>query len=362
MELTIGERVKQIRESQKLSQGKFAKLLQISQSFLSDLEKNNTLPGVKLLLSLKEVLNININWLLINEGDMFSSKDTSSKQEDLNLIPEIKDLLEDLKNATNKAINLNKLIYSPPPAQSALSVREEKTSYVAPEEETLAQTTIAIRPERTVSVPYIVPMERPPIFSFKYDRDRWLQEQAQKGNLKLRYYEEKNPPWEEEPQAADDYETINYPMIEGQAACGAPSALAEEQIIDWIPMPAKFNIKADFVIQTKGESMIEYGIAPDMLCFIRKQSNIESGNIVLLAVNETDTIQPVIKKAKALSDKIVFQNGKGEIMELNENVSVVGTVTFWMPDIRGGGRWDSRSRCWTEWECSREDWQKNKKG
>ncbi|MEQ8168910.1 MAG: S24 family peptidase [Candidatus Eremiobacterota bacterium] len=274
------KRLKELREKLGLTQKELGEKLGMSWYQIKDIETGATkklTPTIAKLLYYE--VGVNPEWLLTGEGDMLiNNKNKSPQIEDLNLVPEIQDLIKDLKQATNKAINLNKLIYSPP-AQSALTVREEKTTYTAP------------------SI----------------------------------------PPWMDD-QAADDYDSKDYPVIDGSIACGIPSAIAEDHIIDRIPLPKKFNIKADFVMKTKGDSMTEYGITSGMLVFIRKQTTIEHGNIVLLAVYESGEVQPVLKKVKLLSGgTVVFQNCKGEIMEQNENVEVIGVATFWMPDIRGGG-------------------------
>ncbi len=272
------ERFKKVRKTIKIAQEQLAKEFNLKQRAVSYWETGDNEPPLNVLTVFCSKYNVNINWLLTGEGDMLiNNKNKSPQIEDLNLVPEIQDLIKDLKQATNKAINLNKLIYSPP-VQSALTVREEKTTYTAP------------------SI----------------------------------------PPWMDD-QAADDYDSKDYPVIDGSIACGIPSAIAEDHIIDRIPLPKKFNIKADFVMKTKGDSMTEYGITSGMLVFIRKQTTIEHGNIVLLAVYESGEVQPVLKKVKLLSGgTVVFQNCKGEIMEQNENVEVIGVATFWMPDIRGG--------------------------
>jgi len=268
----LGNRLKDFRKSYKITQQGLAERLNTSSGYISEIESGKTMPGGNFLISLKREFNINSNWLLTGEGDMFlEDKNKASQIEDLNLIPEIKEIIEDLKQATNKITDLNKLITTPSPGQASVS---EKPLMVCEE-----------------IAPYIS-------------------------------------------QAADDYNPSYYSLVDGEAACGIPSTLAEDQIIDQIPMPSCFNIKADFVIKTRGESMVEYGITPGMLCFIQKKPYADNGDIVLLAVHDAGTVQPVLRKAKTLANGIVFQNGKGEIMEPGENVEIIGVVTFWMSDIR----------------------------
>jgi len=124
-----------------------------------------------------------------------------------------------------------------------------------------------------------------------------------------------------------------YPLIEGKVACGNPSVITRDEVIDYIFLPESWNIRADFAIKTRGTSMLEYGIFPDMLCFIKKQPVAENGDIAAICVWENEENHLLLKKVKVLSENIrVFQNGRGDIMEIDENVSIIGIVTFWMTD------------------------------
>lgn len=64
---SLGERIRQLRQKHKLSQQDFAKNLEVSQSFLSDVERDLKMPGGDFLLSLKRSFNVSIDWLLAGE-------------------------------------------------------------------------------------------------------------------------------------------------------------------------------------------------------------------------------------------------------------------------------------------------------
>jgi len=131
-------------------------------------------------------------------------------------------------------------------------------------------------------------------------------------------------------------ENYTYSVIDAKVACGNPSSIAEDRITGYVQIPKSYNIKADFIVTAKGNSMIEYGISPGMLVFIRKQSEYNSGDIVALAVNEGEEVQMILKRVKRFpSGNVVFQSGNGEPMELNEDVSVIGVAVFWMKNYRG---------------------------
>ena len=57
--MTIGKLIIKIREEKKMLQGELAKKLKISQSFLSDIEKDNRMPRLDLACYIIEVLDLN---------------------------------------------------------------------------------------------------------------------------------------------------------------------------------------------------------------------------------------------------------------------------------------------------------------
>ncbi len=72
MEVTIGDRIKKIRELQRYSGTEFAELIGISKQNLSDLE-NNKIKNVKpdVLKLLKEKFNVSSDYILFGDGEMF---------------------------------------------------------------------------------------------------------------------------------------------------------------------------------------------------------------------------------------------------------------------------------------------------
>jgi transcriptional regulator with XRE-family HTH domain len=72
---TLGERLKNIRWVLKLNQKQMAEKLELTQSAISAVEKgiSKSLSGDNLAKLLIE-FNVNINWLLSGEGEMFNSE------------------------------------------------------------------------------------------------------------------------------------------------------------------------------------------------------------------------------------------------------------------------------------------------
>jgi len=69
----IGHRIKTIREYKGLkSQRAFAKILEISPSFMNQIESGKKQPNIDLICSISEKFNINLNWLLTGHSSMFN--------------------------------------------------------------------------------------------------------------------------------------------------------------------------------------------------------------------------------------------------------------------------------------------------
>lgn len=69
----FGDRLKKFRQQKGLTQLDLARTLKISQGYISSVERNQKAPGKELLIALKRYYNLNINWLLTGEGEMFES-------------------------------------------------------------------------------------------------------------------------------------------------------------------------------------------------------------------------------------------------------------------------------------------------
>lgn len=90
--------------------------------------------------------------------------------------------------------------------------------------------------------------------------------------------------WEEETVLPPNIEPLGsmqkIPLV-GQIACGTP-ILAEQNIEDYVDLPG--HIRADFSLTCKGESMIGAGIRSGDIVYIRKQEEVENGQIAAVMV------------------------------------------------------------------------------
>ena len=71
---TIGQRFKQIRLNEKLSQEEFGETLEMTKSGISAVENDKVFVSVSVLRKLFLDKNINLNWFICGEGNMYNSK------------------------------------------------------------------------------------------------------------------------------------------------------------------------------------------------------------------------------------------------------------------------------------------------
>ena len=90
-------------------------------------------------------------------------------------------------------------------------------------------------------------------------------------------------------------ELVNIPVI-GTVAAGQP-ILAEENISDYFPVPADILPNADvFMLEVKGESMINAGILNGDKVIVRMQNTAENGEMVVALLDDSATVKTFYKE------------------------------------------------------------------
>lgn len=130
--------------------------------------------------------------------------------------------------------------------------------------------------------------------------------------------------------------THKLPML-GEVACGEPRFTNEnrESYVD-----AGTNIKADFCLKAKGDSMINARIHDGDIVFIHRQDIVENGEIAAVVVNSDseatlkrfyyyrDRATLILKPENPEYEDLIFQNE-----ELNE-VHVLGKAIAFQSDVK----------------------------
>lgn len=81
MEKSVNQRIKFLRESLKISQTDFSGKLQVSQSRIAKIENQKVEVDIALVSHIAYELNVDRNWLLTGEGEMFASQNTSNQND-----------------------------------------------------------------------------------------------------------------------------------------------------------------------------------------------------------------------------------------------------------------------------------------
>lgn len=89
---------------------------------------------------------------------------------------------------------------------------------------------------------------------------------------------------------------LSVPLI-GRVTAGLPM-LAEEQIEDWLSLPASLirGKKDVFLLRVQGMSMKDAGILNGDLVLVKQQKIAEPGNIVVALLEDEATVKTLVKK------------------------------------------------------------------
>lgn len=128
--------------------------------------------------------------------------------------------------------------------------------------------------------------------------------------------------------------TKKFPLL-GQIACGEP-IFASEDHESYIEAGA--DIKADFCLKAKGDSMINARIMDGDIVFIRKQPTVNNGQIAAVIIEDEATLKRVYyypEKAKLL---LQAENPAYEPLmyvgeELNQ-IRIIGLAVAFQSDVR----------------------------
>ncbi|MFZ5753481.1 MAG: transcriptional repressor LexA [Bacillota bacterium] len=90
-------------------------------------------------------------------------------------------------------------------------------------------------------------------------------------------------------------EMVNVPIV-GRVTAGSP-ILAVENIEDTFPLPLDFIKSEDvFILNVKGDSMIEAGIQDGDLVIVKKQNTARNGDIVVALLDDEATVKRFYKE------------------------------------------------------------------
>ena len=124
----------------------------------------------------------------------------------------------------------------------------------------------------------------------------------------------------------DDINTVTLPVI-GRVAAGEP-ILAEQNIVDEMPLPARFvGPGNNFILTVHGDSMINVGINDGDYLIVQESQEASNGEIVVALVNDEFESGATVKRFYREADHIRLQP-ENDFMDpiIARDVVVVGKV------------------------------------
>ncbi len=121
-------------------------------------------------------------------------------------------------------------------------------------------------------------------------------------------------------------EIPRLPLL-GQIAAGAP-LLAEENVEDRIAVPEPLGRNADFLLNVRGDSMIEAGILDGDTLVVRKQEDAANGDVVVALVGDDESAnEATVKTFYRESGRIRLQPENSALEPIYaDHVQVLGKV------------------------------------
>ncbi len=95
--------------------------------------------------------------------------------------------------------------------------------------------------------------------------------------------------------------TTQAPLV-GRVRAGSP-ALAQEDWIGFFPLPGFFHGKDCFILQVKGDSMIQAGIQPLDYVVVQRQNRAENGDLVIALVDDEATLKRFYSEGDSITLK-----------------------------------------------------------
>ena len=90
-------------------------------------------------------------------------------------------------------------------------------------------------------------------------------------------------------------ELVNVPVV-GRVAAGEP-ILAVENVENYFPIPAEFMPNSQtFILNVRGESMVNAGILDGDQILVQQQSTAENGEIVVALIDDSATVKTFYKE------------------------------------------------------------------
>ena len=118
-------------------------------------------------------------------------------------------------------------------------------------------------------------------------------------------------------------ELVNVPVV-GRVAAGEP-ILAVENVENYFPIPAEFMPNSQtFMLNVKGESMINAGILDGDQILVQQQSTAENGDMVVALIDDSATVKTFYKEDGYY--RLQPENDTMEPIIVKDDLKILGKV------------------------------------
>ena len=129
-------------------------------------------------------------------------------------------------------------------------------------------------------------------------------------------------------------ETKKFPLL-GNIACGEP-IFADQEFEAYVEAGA--NIRADFCLKAKGDSMIGARIYDGDIVFIRKQDMVDDGEIAAVLIDDEATLKRVYYDREAGVLSLFAENPQYRTMRFSgsalKTIRILGKAVAFQSDIK----------------------------
>lgn len=128
-------------------------------------------------------------------------------------------------------------------------------------------------------------------------------------------------------------QTKRVPLL-GEIACGQPIFCTEDRESY---VEAGTDVKADFCLKARGDSMVGARILDGDLVFIQRDAELESGQIYAVAIDDEATLKRVYYDAKSQVLQLMAENSKYAPLiytgETLDHVHILGKAVAFQSDV-----------------------------
>ena len=287
--MDIADRIKLVRETNRLNQADFAQCLEVNPSYISRLEKGNATPSKRLLNMMSLVFHVNPEWIVSGSGSMESATDLI--REHIADEPALRRYLLRMEFREQQLEQLSYL-FAPtyPRIWDMLKLLSEDSSL-----DFVARLNLLIKEWDQSDVRYRARIE--------VRMEDMIVDFPAKLSAYQRYIDKRKDdgavvPFKE--IAASEGEAsptrVTLPVI-GRAAAGAPKSMIslEGEELRTNGDVAHDIRPGDFIVIADGDSMVDCGIHDGDHCVIHQTPSVENGQIALVAIDDGSTIKRFYK-------------------------------------------------------------------